>query len=90
MPNIKQSKKRAQQQTEQRVRNRSLRSELRTHIKRVYRAVAKGDVESARSAYQSAVPIIDRVASKGVIHANKAARHKRRLNAHVRAVQGQA
>jgi len=61
---------------------------MRTYIKKVVNAVASGDKAAAESAYQSAVPMIDRMARKGLIHKNKAARHKSRLNHHVRAMQG--
>jgi len=61
---------------------------MRTYIKKVVNAVASGDKAAAESAYQNAVPMIDRMARKGLIHKNKAARHKSRLNHHVRAMQG--
>jgi len=59
---------------------------MRTTIKKVLKAVLAGDKEGAQSAYQSAVPVIDRMANKGMIHKNKAARHKSRLNARIRAI----
>jgi small subunit ribosomal protein S20 len=49
-------------------------------------AIDAGDKDAATQAYQSAVPVIDRMAGKGLIHANKAARHKSRLNAAIRAM----
>jgi small subunit ribosomal protein S20 len=66
--------------------NKHLRSRLRTHIKGVLSAIEAGDREAATTAYQAAVPVIDSVADKGIIHKNKAARHKSRLNAHIRAL----
>jgi small subunit ribosomal protein S20 len=60
---------------------------LRTYIKNVLKAVAAGDAEAAQAAYRSAVPIIDRSAGKGLIHKNKAARHKSRLVQHIRSLQ---
>ena len=57
---------------------------MRTHIKKVINAVNAGDLEAARKAYREAVPVIDRAAGKGLIHANKAARHKSRLNQQLR------
>jgi small subunit ribosomal protein S20 len=63
-----------------------MRSMMRTQIKRVLKAVEAGDKEAANSAYQSAVPVIDRVADKRMIHKNKASRYKSRLNARVRAM----
>ncbi|MEZ5449323.1 MAG: 30S ribosomal protein S20 [Thiolinea sp.] len=66
--------------------NKHLRSRLRTHIKGVLSAIESGDREAATLAYQAAVPVIDSIADKGIIHKNKAARHKSRLNAHIRAL----
>jgi len=52
----------------------------------VVRAIRTGDGEAAAVAYREAVPAIDRAANRGLIHKNKAARHKRRLNARIRAI----
>ena len=57
---------------------------VRTAIKRVIAAIESGDSEKARSAYAEAVPVIDRMADKGIIHKNKAARHKSRLNTRIK------
>jgi small subunit ribosomal protein S20 len=57
---------------------------MRTTIKKVIAAIDTGDRDAAKQAYDSAVPAIDRAAGKGLIHANKAARHKSRLNQHIR------
>jgi small subunit ribosomal protein S20 len=59
---------------------------LRTAIKKVSAAISAGDADAAKAAYTEAVPLIDRMAGKGLIHANKAARHKSRLNQHIRAL----
>ena len=59
---------------------------VRTYIKKVLAAIASGDKEAASNAYAAAVPVIDRMADKGVIHKNKAARHKSRLNTQVKAL----
>lgn len=59
---------------------------VRTSIKKVAAAIAAGDHAAAAAAYQAAVPVIDRMADKGIIHKNKAARHKSRLNAAVKAL----
>lgn len=59
---------------------------MRTYIKKVDAAIASGDAEAARSAYVDAVPMIDRMANQGLIHKNKAARHKSRLNARIKAL----
>lgn len=87
MANTKQSKKRAKQAEKHRQHNASLRSMMRTYIKNVQKAVASGDKANAEAAYKAAVPVIDRMADKGIIHKNKAARHKSRLNGHVRELQ---
>jgi small subunit ribosomal protein S20 len=77
--------KRARQAEKRRVHNQSRRSALRTAIKKVVRAVESKDQDAA-AAYRSAVPVIDRMATQGIIHKNKAARHKRRLHVAVSAL----
>jgi small subunit ribosomal protein S20 len=84
--NSAQAKKRARQTEKRRAHNASLRSLVRTNIKKVLAAINTGDAEQARAAFASAVPVIDRMADKGIIHKNKAARHKSRLNAQVKAL----
>ncbi len=86
MANSPQARKRARQNEKRRAHNASLRSLVRTNIKKVVAAIKTGDAEQARAAYSSAVPVIDRMADKGIIHKNKAARHKSRLNAQVKAL----
>jgi small subunit ribosomal protein S20 len=84
--NSPQARKRARQAEKRRAHNASLRSLVRTNIKRVIAAIKTGDAEQARTAYASAVPVIDRMADKGIIHKNKAARHKSRLSAQIKAL----
>jgi small subunit ribosomal protein S20 len=84
--NSPQAKKRARQSEKRRSHNASLRSLVRTVIKKVNAAVINGDAEQAKAAYDTAVPVIDRMADKGIIHKNKASRHKSRLNAQVKAL----
>ena len=86
MANSAQAIKRARQAEMARQRNASQRSQLRTSIKKAVAAIRSGDREAAASAYSAAVPMIDKAAGKGLIHANKAARHKSRLNQHIRAL----
>lgn len=86
MANTLQAKKRVRQAEKRRQRNASQRSTLRTYIKRVVQAIEAKNAESAQAAYKEAVPIIDRMATKGIIHRNKAARHKSRLTAHIKAL----
>ena len=86
MANSPQARKRARQSENRRSHNASLRSLVRTNIKRVVAAIQAGDAEQAQAAYTAAVPVIDRMADKGIIHKNKAARHKSRLNAQIKAL----
>ena len=80
MANIKSARKRARQAIKRRANNMALRSRMRTSIKRVLKAVADGKKDEASVAYKEAVPVIDSMTNKGIIHKNKAARHKSRLN----------
>jgi small subunit ribosomal protein S20 len=84
LANTAQAEKRARQAEKRRQHNASRRSMLRTYIKKVIKAIRTGDYTNASEAYKAAVPIIDRMANKGIIHKNKAARHKSRLNAHIK------
>jgi small subunit ribosomal protein S20 len=84
--NSAQAKKRARQNDKVRAHNASLRSMVRTYIKKVVNAIASGNKADAQNAYTTAVPVIDRMADKGIIHKNKAARHKSRLNAQIKAL----
>jgi len=84
LANTAQAKKRARQAETHRQHNASLRSMFRTYVKRVLKAIQTGDKSKAESEYQTAVPVIDRMARKGLIHGNKAARHKSRLTHHIR------
>ena len=86
MANTPQAKKRARQNEKARKHNASLRSMTRTYIKKVVAAIKAGDQEAAKAAFAAAVPVIDRIADKGIIHKNKAARHKSRLNAQIKAL----
>ena len=86
MANTKQAKKRVRQALKRRTLNVGQRSMLRTFIKKVVVAIESGDKTTAQTAYNDAVPIIDRMASKGIIHKNKAARHKGRLYHRIEAI----
>jgi len=89
LANIKSAKKRARQAEKHRQHNASLRSMLRTYIKKVLAAISTGNKEQAELSMKAAQPIIDRMADKGLIHKNKAARHKSRLSARIKKL-GQA
>jgi len=86
--NTPQARKRARQLVSRRQRNVAQRSLVRTRIKQVQKAIATGDQAAAQAAYAAAVPVIDRVAGKGKIHRNKAARHKSHLSAQIKALAG--
>lgn len=86
MANTVQAKKRARQSEKRRQHNASFLSMVRTSIKRVVSALAEGNAEKAQAAYKAAVPVIDRMADKGIIHKNKAARHKSRLSGQIKAL----
>ncbi len=90
MANTAQAKKRARQAEQHRQHNASLRSMVRTYMKKVYTAVSDGDKTLAEESYKTAVPIIDRMSSKGLLHKNKAARHKSRLSMHIKAMSDTA
>ncbi len=87
MANSSQARKRARQGETRRRHNASFRSMVRTYIKKVETAIAGGDHAAAAAAYNAAVPVIDRMADKGIIHKNKAARHKSRLNSAVKTLK---
>ena len=86
MANTKSASKRARQAVRRRGGNMALRSRMRTAMKKALKALASGDREKAETEYRAAVPLIDGLVNKGLIHRNKAARHKSRLNARVRAL----
>ena len=86
MANSAQARKRARQADVQRAHNTTLRSSLRTAIKKVRAAIDAGNKEAAQAVLLSSVSVIDRIADKGIIHKNKAARHKSRLSAAVKAI----
>ncbi len=86
MANSRQATKRARQGEGRRQHNAAIRSKMRTFVKRVVKAIESGDKAGAESAYKAAVPLIDHSVGKKIIHGNKAARHKSRLNARIRAM----
>jgi len=86
LANSPQARKRARQAVKRREHNVALKSKFRTVIKKTVYAIEDGDKEKAAEAYKAAVPVIDGLVSKGLIHKNKAARHKSRLNKRIRAI----
>ena len=86
MANSAQARKRARQAEKRRQQNGAFRSTMRTALKKVLKLIEAGDKQGAAEAYKVAVPVIDSAAGKGFVHKNKAARHKSRLNAHIKAM----
>ena len=86
MANTAQARKRARQGEKRRQHNASLRSTMRTSIKKVLYAVEAGKQDEAKEAYKAAVPVIDSMVNKGINNKNKASRQKSRLNARVKAM----
>jgi small subunit ribosomal protein S20 len=82
--NIKSAEKRARQTIKRRAHNVAARSKLRTAIKSVVTAINAGDKAEASATLKAAVPVIDAMVNKGIIHRNKASRHKSHLNARVK------
>ena len=87
MANTAQARKRARQNDKQRAHNAALRSTFRTAIKTVRKAILAGDKNAAQSAFAASQAVIDRIASKAIVHRNSAARYKSRLSA---AIKGMA
>jgi small subunit ribosomal protein S20 len=86
MANIKSARKAARQSERRRQHNASQRSELRTAIKNAGKSIEGGDKAAAANVFREAMSTIDRIADKGIIHKNKAARHKSQLAARLKAL----
>ena len=86
MANTAQTRKRARQNDTQRIHNASLRSTLRTALKKITKAILLGDKKIAKKAFDENVAVIDRIADKKIVHKNKAARHKSRLNTAIKSL----
>jgi small subunit ribosomal protein S20 len=84
--NTKSAEKAARQAVVHRTRNVAMRSRMRSAIRKVIDAVAAGKKEDARASYQAAVPLIDTLVNKKIIHRNQADRHKSRLAARVKSL----
>lgn len=90
MANSAQARKRARQAEKQRAHNASLRSTLRTAVKRVRQAILNGDKNAALEVFQKSTSIIDTIAEKKVVHKNKAARTKSKLSAQIKRMNASA
>jgi small subunit ribosomal protein S20 len=86
MANIASARKAARQSEKRRLHNTSLRSELRSAIKRVRKAIEAGDKAAARTVLRDSTKVLDSIADKKIIHKNKASRHKSRLSAAIKAM----
>jgi small subunit ribosomal protein S20 len=80
--------KQMRQSLKHRARNRKNLSQVKTQVKKLRAAIAKGDAEEARKSLGQTLGEIDRAAKKGVIHDNAAARYKSRLSRKVNALAG--
>jgi small subunit ribosomal protein S20 len=79
MANIKSVRKRARQAIVRRDHNMALRTEVRTAMKKVSKAIAAGNKEAAAASLRESQRVIDRIVAKGVMHRNASGRHKSRL-----------
>jgi len=86
MANSAQARKRARQNSDQRDLNMSLRSTLRTAIKKVRKAIDAGDKAAAQAEFKTSMSVMDSIADKKIVHKNKAARHKSRLSGAIKAM----
>ena len=86
MANSPQARKRAKQNDKRRQHNAALRSKMRTFVKRVRNAIIAGEKEQAQEAFKAAVPVIDKMTGKGIVHKNAASRYKSRLSASIKAM----
>ena len=86
MANSAQARKRARQAEKSRQLNVGQRATFRTAVKKVVYAIESGEKDKAAALYKDAIPVIDRISGKGLISANKGARHKSRLNTRIQAM----
>ena len=84
MANSNQSKKRARQAVRVRQHNVHFKTQVNTFIKRTRQAIAEGDAEKAQAVFKNTESVIDRVATKGILHKRTASRYKKRLAAQVK------
>lgn len=86
MANSKQARKRVRQADKRRAHNASRRSMMRTFLKKTLSAIEEGNKTLAEELYVKTTSVLDKIANKGLIHKNKAARHKSRLNKRIKAM----
>jgi small subunit ribosomal protein S20 len=86
LANIKSAKKRARQSIKRRAHNVAMRSQVRTAVRNVVKAVESGNKDAAKASFAAVVPQIDRMAGKGILTKSRAAHYKSQLNAKLRAM----
>lgn len=86
MANIASAKKRARQGEKHRKHNVTLRTRIRSAVRKIEKAIEAGKKDEATSAFRAATPVIDSMVNKGIVHKNNAARSKSRLNARIHAM----
>ena len=86
MANIASAKKRARQGEKHRQHNVTLRTRIRSAVRKIEKAIEAGKKDEATSAFRAATPVIDSMVNKGIVHKNNAARSKSRLNARIHAM----
>ena len=86
MANIKSAKKRARQAVKRRAHNVALRSQVRSAVRKVIKAIESGNKDAAKAEFAAVVPQIDRMATKGILRKSRAAHYKSQINARLRAM----
>jgi small subunit ribosomal protein S20 len=86
LANIKSAKKRARQAVKRRAHNVALRSQVRSAVRKVIKAIESGNKDAAKAEFQAVVPQIDRMATKGILRKSRAAHYKSQINARLRAM----
>jgi small subunit ribosomal protein S20 len=90
MPNSVSAKKRLRQSLDRRARNRTVRSAIRSQIKKLRTTIAGGDVAASETEFRATVKKLDQAAAKGILHANASARLKSRLSASIKGLKNKA
>ncbi|MFN3234890.1 MAG: 30S ribosomal protein S20 [Gammaproteobacteria bacterium] len=88
MANTNQARKRVRQANKRRAHNASMRSMMRTYLKKTLAAIESGDQKQATEVFKTTSSALDKLSNKGIIHKNKAARHKHRLSQRIRQMAG--
>jgi len=84
LANTAQAKKRIRQSNKSRVRNMSQKTKFRSSIKKVLKSISDRDKDKSKEYFKEATSVIDKLVAKGLIHKNKASRHKSRLNKQIK------